>query len=443
VIGWIVAGCESDPDVVPTWTAGPSDEGSHSWWFEADVDPPAEASVTCVAEDDPEEIHVLDSPPATHHAFVLYGLLADTPYACVLRADTMEVDRAFTTLPLAEFLPVPVLTAGVPVSAYTLLNHAVGTYDGLMIVDGDGRIRWTYAAARNSTADIAAEVLGSGEILYGGGEVNPPTVVDLSGAVVRVAGPSSTGGEVHHETSALATGEVSFLTTAVNTSEADTWVGFAVDLLTADLGTLVWTWNSQRGVDDGWLPPGAGDPYHANAAQLDEEAVYVNLYGSGVVAKIDRSTGAGVWTFGPGGTFTLLDPGDWFYGSHAPEIEGDRILLYDNGVRRPSPSPYSRLAEFSIDEAAGTARLEWEYTEPGWYEPIWGDVDRLADGNVLFTRAHCDICDGGDGTTEIVEVAPATNEVVWRLSFPEGAGYRAERIDGCAIFANAKYCPGR
>ena len=88
-------------------------------------------------------------------------------------------------------------------------------------------------------------------------------------------------------------------------------------------------------------------------------------------------------------------------------------------------------------------RMSWEFTEEGWFETIWGDVDRLPDGHVLITRAHCGTCQPASAArTQLVEVDPATNEVVWRLVMEaqDDAGYRAERVDGCAIFANARYC---
>ena len=130
---------------------------------------------------------------------------------------------------------------------------------------------------------------------------------------------------------------------------------------------------------------------------------------------------------------------------HAPEVHGDRIFYYDNGVGRPGGS-FSRVVELQIDEAARTATVVWEYTEPGWYETIWGDVDLLPDGNVLYTRAHCGTClPNQSSTTQIVEVDPRTNTPVWRLVMSDihDAGYRAERIDGCALFANRRYCSDR
>jgi hypothetical protein len=49
----------------------------------------------------------------------------------------------------------------------------------------------------------------------------------------------------------------------------------------------------------------------------------------------------------------------------------------------------------------------------------------------------------GTGPGWILEVDPATDEVVWRLDFTSWTDglYRAERIDGCAVFGNVRTCP--
>lgn len=43
----------------------------------------------------------------------------------------------------------------------------------------------------------------------------------------------------------------------------------------------------------------------------------------------------------------------------------------------------------------------------------------------------------------VLEVDPTTNEVLRRLDFTDARGslYRAQWVDGCDLFANARYCP--
>jgi hypothetical protein len=70
-------------------------------------------------------------------------------------------------------------------------------------------------------------------------------------------------------------------------------------------------------------------------------------------------------------------------------------------------------------------------------------VDRLLNGNILVTQAHNQSPDGPrNDRTSILEIEPVSERVVWRLRMDsaDDGGYRAARIDPCAIFANEAYC---
>ena len=96
-----------------------------------------------------------------------------------------------------------------------------------------------------------------------------------------------------------------------------------------------------------------------------------------------------------------------------------------------------------VDGPARTAELAWSWAEFGWYEPNWGDVDELPNGAVLIAMAHS-YCLGGnpDHRGSLVEVVPP-GDVAWRLDFldADDSLYRAQRIDGCTLFANSRFCP--
>jgi hypothetical protein len=116
--------------------------------------------------------------------------------------------------------------------------------------------------------------------------------------------------------------------------------------------------------------------------------------------------------------------------------------VYDNGTDRPGGS-YSRVAEYELDLDAREATLLWSWTEPGWYDPIVGDADWLPNGHVLVTQGFNRCLDFfGDDVSELVELQPP-DTVVWRMTWPtrDHTVYRSERYDGCAVFANARYCP--
>jgi hypothetical protein len=166
--------------------------------------------------------------------------------------------------------------------------------------------------------------------------------------------------------------------------------------------------------------------------------------------RLDPEAGERVWSLGPGQDFQLLysdgtpaPASEWFFGQHAPKVQGDRLLVYDNGVGRPREA-YSRVVELRLDEAARTATLLWSYREDGWYTPIWGDADWLPDGDVLVVRAVCAACGAGPRErTQLMQVDPERGEVVWRLTHDEvqDTGYRATRLGGCDLFANRQLCP--
>lgn len=475
---WLwLAGCnDSDPTLPPpeetvetsdtadtsssgsvVWSDAPVNLSVHGWTFRVEVDPPATAEVRCTLDGDPSEVHTVRAAESgAAHDLVIYGLLASATYDCALEVEGTSETRTITTGPIAADFPSWTTTG--ETEGYTLLNHGTdlqwSRQSKLLIVDPEGRLRWSYLVPYDA-ADLDAQYLGGGQILYGGGYAAPPTVIDLAGTMLLQAPPASSGFPYNHHAERIDTGEVVSLARAVNDDGvSEWWFGFVIDILDPTLATRTWTWDSQRGYDEGWLPaatPIERDAYHPNAVQVDGDDVYVNLREISQLVKLDRVTGAHLWTLGPSGDFTLLDEtgapaplSDWFWMPHAPEKHGDRILFYDNGVQRPG-GPYTRVMELAIDETALTAQVVWSYTEPGWFEPIWGDVDRLPSGRVLFVRAHSAITIPALSyeRTEIVEVDPATDTVGWRMSFHDlhDAGYRAERIDGCSLFANAKYCP--
>lgn len=441
----------------PVWTDAPLPVLIHGWSFHVDAVTAGPAEVRCTLVDDPLEVHTVratDDVPV--HDLVVYGLLASATYDCALEMAGTTVDRSITTRPIADGFPTWT-TTGDGGEGYTLLNGGTdlrwNRQSKLLIVDQQGRLRWSYEVPY-SAADLDAQYLGDGRILYGGGYSAPPTIIDLSGVTIAAAPASSTGFDYHHHAQRIATGEIVTLTEGItNDGVSEWWVGFAIDILDPELVGRTWTWNSQSGYDAGWLPPATPveiDAYHANSVQVDGDDLYMNLRQLSRLVKLDRVTGERLWTLGPGQDFELVDangvpddPANWFYMPHAPEKDGDRILFYDNGVGRPG-GPSSRIVEMVIDENLRTARVVWSYTEPGWYEPIWGDVDRLPNGRVLFVRAHSAVTVPvlSYERTEVVEVDPATDTVTWRMSFTDlhDAGYRAERIDGCAVFANAATC---
>jgi hypothetical protein len=63
--------------------------------------------------------------------------------------------------------------------------------------------------------------------------------------------------------------------------------------------------------------------------------------------------------------------------------------------------------------------------------------------HLLITRAHCVDCTRAeDGLSALIELDKATGEVVWRLEMSEMVDglYRSERLGGCEVFHNTRWC---
>jgi len=429
------------------------------------IDPPGGASkgvLACSLDEDPEEIHLgsVDHDGTILDGVVrLRGLLADSVYTCTWETVLESTRAQVRTQPLESHIPELVLT-GDPASivgTYTLFNHLEKGADPnqlkLLIVDPQGRVRWSYLVPYRAAADLDATFIGSGEILYGGGYGGKPQVVNLDGDVVFRGEKPLTGDRYHHHVEPVGEADVLALVTAQNTLDDDLFIGFGVEMFDRVTRELHWSWSSQVAVDQGW-PRGTGnDPFHANWVGVEEREdgarTWVNMRNSGQLCRFFQETGELEWCLGAGGDFRLLDQAgneltdqQWFYHQHAPEFDGTRVLIHDNGTNRPEEN-FSRIVELEIDEEARTATKVWEWTEPGWLEPIWGDVDTIGD-HVLITRGHCVDCARAnpESNSSLVEVSRATEEVVWRLDVvnPVGGLYRSQRLGGCDVFYNAKWC---
>jgi hypothetical protein len=417
------------------------------------------AILTCTADDDPDEQHQVITAVGTDHDFGLFGLLADTTYDCQVVAGAASAVFAFTTSPLPDWIPDWTVTG--ETTGYTLFNHVLNGLDAndqkLLIVDPEGQVRWYRLLPEQVAGDVDSRYLGDGTVLYGGGYGARPRRIDLAGETVYRLDDPVTGRTHHHHAEQLDDGSVLSLVTTTNLvpEQKEDWTGFAIEVVDPGTGALAWSWDSQTAVDAGQLPVATGgDPYHANwtwwTTDTEGPAVWVSLRNLDRMARIDRDTGLFSWTLGPGGDFVLLgidgEPAgteDWFYLQHAPELTGDTLVVYDNGIGRPGGS-YSRVAMFRLDVEARTLQLLWDWTEDAWKEPVWGDADLLPDGHVLVTRGHCWECSSADvdGRSGLIELDPETDLATWRLDFPGDRDglYRAQRIDGCDVFDSTRWC---
>ncbi|MEO0603423.1 MAG: aryl-sulfate sulfotransferase, partial [Myxococcota bacterium] len=206
-------------------------------------------------------------------------------------------------------------------------------------------------------------------------------------------------------------------------------------------------YDSQADLDAGRLPAPADvddtDPWHANWVEYRDGTVFVSLCSAESIVAIDVATKRIAWTFGEGGDFTVVDaagtplgPEGFPHCQHGIEVSDDGTdwLVYDNGRGMGA----SRVVRYAVDADARRATLRWQWTEPGWELPVLGDVDWLADGDLLLTMGDF------EEVTRYARLAMPEETVAWEAWLgPPGNAYRSEWIDGCQVFASVRECAAR
>jgi|GEM_PF-3786768 len=420
--------------------------------FTVSLSEPAPLAIRCVRDDLDSEVHLVESTDeATEHVLHVQGLVADTSYTCDVApiADRATPSQgAFETDSLPDEIPsATAVSNGEPGAAYTFVPHqllATGeTTIRLVLMDNEGEVRWYYPLPIEGYADMGAEYWGDGLFLWGGvsgssaGE-GVPHLVDVShNQYYRADYENASDAYFHHMTEKQYDGTVVTLVEADAVSDGRWYYGFEVHQVDVDQDELVWSWGLQEGLDNGG--PEVGDANWAGIMvdEAGQETMVISVCeGQGVVG-VDMTTREVAWSLAGGWGSLELTEGDFPRIQHGLDIDGDRILLYDNGA-----VPTTRAVEYEIDAASGTATQTWSWTEDGFQEDWgWGDVDYLGDSRVVITKGHLPDW-GGDGPSEVIEVDKSDGTVVWRLSFTDelDAIYSADRIEGCALFSETSRC---
>ncbi len=388
-----------------------------------------------VGSDEPTTEHdvlVLGLRPGRDHELQAVSVMEDGS-----EARSMWLDREATWLPFETATIEAVLhDPGRMQPGWTLMNLVVG--DAFppavaVMIDDHGEVVWYHSMGEiEGFAGIQTSLIDGDQVLIGG-HVPPtlhPRLVDLAGEVLW-EGPQQPDGPAQHDT----------LHHTFQLLPDDRFLAMRYEL---DHGTLkdvvfvfdedletAWEWHAGE-----HIPENDDQSLHGNMAQVDADgaAAYYHSRNLSAMFRFDTATGEILWELGEGRDFTVLgdheDP--WFLRSHGPEILPDgNLLVHDNGSS--STRPYTRIMEYALDQQAMTIEPVWQYpAEDGddrWFGSVWGDADRLANGNTLFASGS--VLDGDDDG-RIKEVT-LDGDVVWEVTMtamdggPAGT-YMLERI---------------
>jgi len=416
---------------------------------------PGHVQARCVTDDEPQDEHWAESTePGTEHTLAFGGLLPTSDHQCQVTAvcpDATAEPMDFT-LPWQQAvllgLPQPTVQHHLErdmIGAYTLMSHysakeLIGTH--LVILDSEGEVRWTHAL-ENVGVDLAVQ-WSDGRVVFGGGGFTGQTavgMVDLAGQELYAGPPWDTIWDHHVEL--LDDGTLFGLALDAQQLGPDLHSGFQLVRWDPATDEVLWAWQSVQAVRAGQLTP---DYAHANWATWVEEpdgpAVYVSLCELQQIIRVDVDTGAIAWTLGSSGDFALVDPDgqplllvdELPQCQHGVEVRGDRWLMMDNGRDRGE----SRGVELVLDQEARTATLAWTWTRTGWNTDILGDAVDLGDDHVLLVNG---VTRALGARPWVAEIHVPTGDVVWEATFNNLDWiYRVQRLDGCELFANSRYC---
>lgn len=370
----------------------------------------------------------------TDHEVFVMGLYPEAECAFTLRsvADDGRIGEAVETVtvhPRPDILP-PLeasVNGGDAVQPGWTLFNLTNKFDEIppiaAAVDAQGRYRWYHVRAASATGSGTSVHVVPGGVLIGGsndGGVVWPAIIDWEGRVVWEEAL-----DMHHEILPWADGEE--LLYLGMTESCPEEIPDSSTIVRYDPGTqeVLSEWAfcehfTPDEIEEDWDHTNAVIPFP------DEEAWLISAKEQNGLFKIDRGTGEVVWRLGKAGDFVRTD-GETaipFLRQHAPEFVGiDEVLLFDNGKKTVREE--SGAVQVRFDEEAMTYVITWSwYPDPPIFCQMWGDADRLENGNTLMTfgRRH------QDKDSHLIEVDAAGTEV-WHLKSPLKWGwYRADRI---------------
>ena len=392
-----------------------------------------------------------------HHEIPVYGLCADTLNHVTISMKTQNGESAQTEVNL-QTEPLPVYIQNFQVDKVNPDKYSPGfnfTFLGSKpVFDIDGNVRWY---STKESFEVFTK-LKNGRFLftYRIEDQEPSFIMeqDLLGKIYAIYYIAD---GIHHDIYELPTGNLLITSSEMNSATTED------NIIEVDRGTghIVRSFDLKNYLDANRLHEmdlDVNDWLHLNSIVYDptDHSIIISSKAQSAVVKMTYPGMKIVWILGPHDNWNakfqpyLLTPVgenfEWSWSQHhatlfGPDVPGDDavdILLFDNGLYRSfekataysPPESYSRIVHYRINEASMTVEQVWEYGEEndaatfsgtrgsayllpnGDVLGTWGAISKDALGNPLANIGT----DGSTDETQIMEVDPSNNEVVFECT---------------------------
>jgi hypothetical protein len=299
-----------------------------------------------------------------------------------------------------------------------------------VIVDAKGEVVWYHVDASGLEPLRARLSADKSSVLYNEVSVDDPS--DAS-AIVRVALDGSEERStlvpfLSHDFLELPDGRLAALTSEPNADGVRDDSIVEIDAA----GDVAKVWSVSDCFDSVQMPGDGSVSAWAYADALDyveatassERAYYVGLRNFSSIVKVLPETGECGWVLGTtAATLEFAADTRAFVHQSGFDVYGNRALVMDNGVT----SEASRVVEYELELAAGTATARQSYVEPsGSNVGELGGATRLVDGTWFVNWASL-------GRAELVEDGAAT----WQLS-ADGAVFGYHTLEETLYAADSR-----
>lgn len=332
------------------------------------------------------------TPSGTSHQVVLLGVPPETDvqYQVVVDADGTEITTdpaGYTSGILASGMPAT-LVSGEGHDQW-MMTTLIGGTTGPVLVSPEGDVTWAWQDERELDVYRARPLRDGSGVIYNAASVSGDPADNSLLVKVSWDGSSEETIDVPllaHDFVELADGTIAAIVVEYGDGGdgAEVRGDSLVEIASDGTQSVVWsTWDCFDPVETPGDEPEIGWTF-VNALDLaaDETAYYVSVRNFNSIVRIDRATASCDWVIG-GDAATIEIEGDEFHHEHQFEIEGDRLLVFDNAGLAFNKS---RAIEYQVDFDAGVATEVWRYEpDPSINSFVLGDVARMDDGDTLIT----------------------------------------------------------